>query len=460
MNFDKTTIYALNAHARKIKEVEIRKLASSQTVPTSDIEVKTLLRKFGNPIHLFGESPGERRERLRYILARNQLEGIEGEGEGSDLEEKKQLKEVEDIVYTAASKELIAARKEIAEFSFNAAAHRTNIQGQWKDMPSSLENMCVEGSQVENGPVRRIRYSNKLNMIATCSNAEYVTIWDRFTCTRKFELCGHEDKVFDICFSKDNLVLSAGFEGLSSIWKVPNEIDVEMSSSMELEPSKKETTEAELKSLKPIGQLTGHERRLAQVSFHPINSFAATTSYDYTWRLWDIENQKELLLQDGHNAGVHSLAFHPDGSIICTGDTSGLCLLWDLRSGSLIHELVAHARVVSSATFSPDGGVLATAGADHFIRVYDLRSKNLFCSIPAHNHLVSQVSFLPNHSREVFSSGFDSVCKLWAIGGTETWEQKQTFKGHEGKVSSFCFGKEGREVLTSGFDDKTWKIWT
>lgn len=45
----------------------------------------------------------------------------------------------------------------------------------------------------------------------------------------------------------------------------------------------------------------------------------AECSYDYSWRLWDLEVQEEILHQEGHSKGVHDLTFHPDGSLAATG---------------------------------------------------------------------------------------------------------------------------------------------
>ena len=32
-------------------------------------------------------------------------------------------------------------------------------------------------------------------------------------------------------------------------------------------------------------------------------------SYDKSWRLWDLEQEAEVLHQEGHSKGVHDIAF-------------------------------------------------------------------------------------------------------------------------------------------------------
>ena len=51
---------------------------------------------------------------------------------------------------------------------------------------------------------------------------------------------------------------------------------------------------------KLLQTFSGHLDRQAKCAFHPCGGHAATTSFDKTWRLWDIEVGEEILLQEGH----------------------------------------------------------------------------------------------------------------------------------------------------------------
>jgi U4/U6 small nuclear ribonucleoprotein PRP4 len=82
--------------------------------------------------------------------------------------------------------------------------------------------------------------------------------------------------------------------------------------------------------------LKAHEDTVNAVEFHPMGLHIASGSHDRTWRLWDIENKKELLTQEGHAGPIYSLAFQQDGSLLASGDLHGIGLVWDLRSGKNI----------------------------------------------------------------------------------------------------------------------------
>lgn len=72
-------------------------------------------------------------------------------------------------------------------------------------------------------------------------------------------------------------------------------------------------------SEKSLATLEGHEGRVCRIAFHPSGNYVGSASYDGTWRLWDVEKKKELLLQEGHSKEVFALAFQDDGSLAASG---------------------------------------------------------------------------------------------------------------------------------------------
>lgn len=58
--------------------------------------------------------------------------------------------------------------------------------------------------------------------------------------------------------------------------------------------------------------------RVARLAFHPSGRYVGTASFDTTWRLWDIDTQTELLLQEGHSREVFAIGFQNDGALVAT----------------------------------------------------------------------------------------------------------------------------------------------
>ena len=56
--------------------------------------------------------------------------------------------------------------------------------------------------------------------------------------------------------------------------------------------------------------------KLASCNFSVAHS--CPDSHDTTWRLWDVETQKELLRQEGHSRAAYGFSFQCDGSLACS----------------------------------------------------------------------------------------------------------------------------------------------
>jgi WD40 repeat protein len=245
---------------------------------------------------------------------------------------------------------------------------------------------------------------------------------------------------------------------------------------------------------KELMHLTGHAARLSRVAFHPMQKHVATTSYDHTWRLWDVETSDCLLLQDGHARECYGIGFHPDGSLVATTDLGGIVHLWDLRTSKSVAFYRSHAGKVLNAEFHPNGFHLGTAGEDGCVHVWDIRRRTKaqkkhgsgaqpqllhgqatgtpLVSIPAHSGIVTGLRF-DTSGEFLGTSSFDGSVKLW---NCRSWKLLNRLQGHQGKVTSVDVIRDSRRaaggsrragndqdallrgIVTSGFD-KTVKLW-
>lgn len=69
----------------------------------------------------------------------------------------------------------------------------------------------------------------------------------------------------------------------------------------------------------PLAVMKGHADRICRVAFHPSGDYVASASFDTSWRLWDVNTSKELLLQEGHSKEVYTVEFQGDGALIASG---------------------------------------------------------------------------------------------------------------------------------------------
>ena len=299
-------------HAEALRQFEEKRRSKSIVVPTDDAKVKHNLRGLGQPICLFGEGPGDRRNRLRLVIARMQtqpggavsipqFDTSAAPPSTSTTEPHRHRK----TIYTPASKDLVRARREIASFSWGQAKQRLQRLKRRRldreaairhersiaDTYSAVRGFAVEGSQFgDRRPLSCCEFlkAGGADLVATGSFAAGVSIWSAASFAKVVTLNKHEERVVDVGFCPrvedgvDHVPLcSAGADSVCYLWRVP----LSGGGSARLEP---------------MGKLEGHKQRLSKLAWHPNGGHVATSSYDTTWRLWDASTCKELLLQDGH----------------------------------------------------------------------------------------------------------------------------------------------------------------
>lgn len=503
-------------HQQAMLDMEAKSRAFSIDVPTLPNDVRKALREMGQPVRLFGENLANVRDRLRMAMARKLVMeergiGQEGIGQVDQTKGPAPAEEEEEKItkYSRASVELVRAREKFSIYSLERARDRLNqermYRTQWQRKRARLttlkqpkddlkdESDCVDATRIDDDCMKLYKTIKRMGaegsqygdprplsciatstygiqgnpIVATGSWSGAIKLWDpSLNCVSEVPLA-HEDRIMgmalhpstDVPNTSELLMATSSIDLTGKLWKIRSANQMEESGENEDEVEK-----ASPYDIQEVAHLKGHASRLCKVAFHPQGDHVVTTSFDHTWRMWDVETGSELLLQDGHSREVYGVGFHPDGSLCSTTDYGGVVHLWDLRTGKSVHHFLGHAKRVLCSEFSPNGFQLATAGDDGTLKIWDLRKRRQFASLPAHSRLVTQLRFeqRPAHSGDgcgvgggeyLVSSSFDATAKVWS---TRDWKMLATLRGHEGKVMGTGILKDG--IVTCGFD-KTLKLW-
>ncbi|MBM4073566.1 MAG: hypothetical protein FJ271_32295, partial [Planctomycetes bacterium] len=128
-----------------------------------------------------------------------------------------------------------------------------------------------------------------------------------------------------------------------------------------------------------IQTLTGHRSYVNAAAISPDGKHAVTGNgdnvaslipTDFTQRLWNLTDGKEIRRFPMREGGVTSLAFSMSGRYILAAGLDGDVVLSDVATGNEIHRLRGHVGPVRTVAVSADARIALTGGDDGTVRVW------------------------------------------------------------------------------------------
>ncbi|KAL2897758.1 Transcriptional corepressor LEUNIG [Bienertia sinuspersici] len=165
-------------------------------------------------------------------------------------------------------------------------------------------------------------------------------------------------------------------------------------------------------SLKPKATLEEHTKLITDVRFSPSMSRLATSSFDKSVRVWDVDNPSYSLRNFmGHSATVMSLDFHPNkDDLICSCDGDGEIRYWSINNGSC-------ARVFKGGStqirFQPCQGRYLAAASDNIISILDVETQACQHRLQGHTKQIHSVCWDP--SGEYLASVSEDSVRVWSL---------------------------------------------
>ncbi|KAI9249892.1 hypothetical protein BY458DRAFT_483050 [Sporodiniella umbellata] len=144
---------------------------------------------------------------------------------------------------------------------------------------------------------------------------------------------GHKAAVLDTDFNPFNdYVIASGSEDTKiMIWSIPEEYS------------------EDLLEVSPLLTLSGHERKVGQVLFHPTaDNVLASASTDLTIKLWDVEKGIERQTITGHTDIIQDMSWNYNGSLLATTCRDKRLRIFDVRANSVVQEGPGHQGIKGS----------------------------------------------------------------------------------------------------------------
>ena len=159
----------------------------------------------------------------------------------------------------------------------------------------------------------------------------------------------------------------------------------------------------------PFKILKGHQYKVMYLSFSTDSKYLASSSWDNTVRIWNMETFTEFHVLEGHQDWVREVNISADNKYILSGSQDASFILWELKTGKLKSKVEISPKEFSSkrftefdrkyknavcaVTFSQDGKYIAIGTTDSFIRIWELESMQLIHTLKGHNGNVFYIVF-------------------------------------------------------------------
>jgi len=200
-------------------------------------------------------------------------------------------------------------------------------------------------------------------------------------------------------------------------------------------------------SLIALDLLIGHTDEIISIAFSPNGRTLASSSYDGTVQLWDVNTDTLRSTLIGPTERVTSIAFSPDGTTLAGGSSDNAVHLWDPVSGAHKATLTGHTRAIGTIAFSPDSKTLASGAWDNTIRLWDIATEKEKAVFTDHTYFgeytsgISNVAFSAD-GQWLVSAAFNEEGVY--VRDAATGKHERTLDA--GKISILAFSPDGKTL--------------
>ncbi|CAI5742001.1 unnamed protein product [Peronospora destructor] len=214
-----------------------------------------------------------------------------------------------------------------------------------------------------------------------------------------------------------------------------------------------------------VGTLTGHNKKLSHVEFHPTVDMVLTTSFDKTVEALDLTGRRIWSANKYKKAAneARCARFHPDGGIFGTAAKSKLVQMWAVNSLSNVVTFEGHEAPVLALAFSENGYHLASGSEDGVLKLWDLRKATSFYELDLNKEeptlklgAINAISFDASGSYLAVASA--RSVQVLAEASKNRWEVVKSLSDHKAAVTGIQFAQNS-SFLASTSMDRSLKIY-
>jgi len=194
-----------------------------------------------------------------------------------------------------------------------------------------------------------------------------------------------------------------------------------------------------------------HTRRVSSLAWNPQKAILASSSYDRSIRIWDLETGEQIKALEGHEGIVSEVVWNPAGTLLASSSWDNTIRIWSGTTGELLRTLISQGDNGICVAWSPDGSRLLSGSQYGISQIWDTTTWDLL-------HMIEEAFLCVawNPDSTTFATGsFTGSVQIW---DAETAEQLRVLGDHEDRVSQVAWSPDGT-LLASVGDDHTIKVW-
>ena len=187
----------------------------------------------------------------------------------------------------------------------------------------------------------------------------------------------------------------------------------------------------------------GHTDRTIFVRFSPSGNKIASSSYDKTIRIWDVNSGKVQVL-DGLTSCACTVSFIHDEKELLSVSWDGTFCIWDLETGTQLDAYRGVLGCINSASFNSDCNRIAATSKDNLIHIIDTQTGKELKTLEGHNDQVISTDFCYDGKR-IVSTSHDHTIRIWDI---DKDSPIHTIKEYN-SVCDATFSPDGKRIVSS-----------
>jgi WD40 repeat protein len=207
-----------------------------------------------------------------------------------------------------------------------------------------------------------------------------------------------------------------------------------------------------------IGNAPVSENYVHSLAFAPSGGYLALINYESQFHLWDIAKNEEIRAAPSFGqAPLNRLEYSPTRDLIAAECRDWIIRFWEPLTGFARGELTGPpGGGLTVPAFTHDGRVLAccSLGDDASVILWDVATLKERARLPAPQTRLARICF-SRDGRLMITSGFDKMIRAWDVA---TNNQLHVWEGHRGIAHGAALTPDG-SLLATGSDDTTILLW-